>query len=122
MNSRPKIHFIIGIIDAYGAIHHRPLCLGQTDKQHDYYWPEQTHKRWRFIISEWNLENSILSKETLTEVEADDIVALIRKHYTPPLWVIQGEEWESLGRPRTGASYERHIKKWETIYKKQNRS
>jgi len=110
-----KPSYVIGIIDAYGAIHHRPLFLNQTAKQHDYYWPGQTHKRWRFIISEWLLSNSCLSKENLTPAEAEDVEALIRKHYTPPNWVLQGEEWEALGRPRSGKAYEAHEKKWAEI-------
>jgi len=109
-------YLIIGIIDAYGAIHHRPVMLGCTDKMHDYYWPGQTHKRWRLIISDWQLSNSCLSKDNLTEAESEDIYALLRKHYTPPKWLIKGEEWEALGRPHSGKAYEEHTKKWDKIY------
>lgn len=89
---------------------------------HDSLWPFQTHKRWRFSISDWRLENSPLSKENLTNSEAEDIIVLIRKHYTPPLWVIEGEEWEALGRPRSGKAYERHVKKWDRIHKRKSRT
>ena len=113
-----KPYCVIGIIDCYGAIHHSPLCIGEEYNGHNQLWPFQTHKRWRFKISDWSLEKSILSKENLTETEAEDIIALIRKHYTPPLWVIEGEEWEALGRPRSGKAYERHVRKWDRIRKK----
>lgn len=112
-----KPYWVIGIIDCYGAVHHQPVYLNDP-KMHDSLWPIQTHKRWRFSISEWSLENSPLSKENLTEAEAEDILALIIKHYMPPPWVIEGEEWEALGRPHRGKAYERHCRKWDKIRNK----
>jgi hypothetical protein len=47
--------------------------------------------------------------------ECADIEAYIRKRYRPPLWMLKGEEWEALGRPRSGAAYEKHEKKWARI-------
>lgn len=112
-----KPWLIIGIIDAYGAIHHRAIDRVNNQSQfHETYWPEAHHKRWRFIISEWDLQKSVLSKDTITREEAQDIEAYIRKRYTPPNWVLQGEEWEALGRPRSGKAYEAHCKKWDKIY------
>lgn len=122
--NRNKPYLIIGYVDSYGAIHHRLIPLGKAGEwTHDHYWPTQTHKRWRFNLIEWALDNSILSKDKLTPEEGEDVVAFIRKRFTPPLWVIQGEEWEALGRPRSGKAYERHEKRWERIYarKKKNR-
>jgi len=117
VNNKP--YYVIGCIDSYGAIHHMPLCSGEEDeKTHQALWPTIAHKRWRFNIREWQLENSVLSKEDLTPEEVEDIYAFLRKHYTPPLWLIQGEEWEALGRPRSGTAYEKHCAKWEEIYKK----
>lgn len=107
---------IIGYIDAYGAIHHRPIPLGKLGEwTHDHFWPTQTHKRWRFCLSEWELDQSILAKEKLTPEEGEDVIAFLRKRFNPPLWVIEGEEWEALGRPREGKAYERHCKRWERI-------
>jgi hypothetical protein len=115
-----KPYWVIGIIDCYGAIHHQSIYLNDP-KMHDSQWPFQTHKRWRFGLSDWNLETSPFS-EKLTETEAEDILALIRKHYTPPLWVIEGEEWDALGRPRSGKAYDKHRRKWDKIYKRKNRT
>jgi hypothetical protein len=113
---------VIGIIDAYGAIHHRPIHFGDEFKTHDFFWPNQTHKRWRLIISEWQLENSILTQENkLTPEEAEDVLAKCRKHYKPPLWLIRGEEWDAMGRPRSGAAYERFERRWERIFARMKR-
>lgn len=117
MNPDNEPYYVIGYVDAYGAIHHEPICMGEEwSKTHELLWPTQTHKRWRFNLSNWQLENSCLSRENLTEIEALDITALMRKHYNPPLWVIEGDEWEALGRPRSGKAYEEHTRKWEKIY------
>jgi hypothetical protein len=111
-----KVDFVIGYIDAYGAIHHHGYNAGQsTIPDHAGLWPMQTHKLWRFKVSDWQLENSILSKENLTKVEAMDVEAFLLKHYTPPNWWLQGEEWIALGRPRSGKKYEAHCKKWDAI-------
>jgi len=58
----------------------------------------------------------IVSKDSFTPAEMEDIEAYIRKRYTPPNWFIEGEEWEALGRPRSGKAYEEHTKKWDKIY------
>ena len=121
MNPTEPPYYVIGVVDSYGAIHHAPLRLGEEwDKTHEILWPTITHKRWRFDLTEWNLEKSILSKENLTEAEAEDIIAFIRKHYKPPFWVIEGEEWEAIGRARSGPAYEKHRRKWDRFWAKQN--
>lgn len=110
---------IIGIIDAYGAIHHQAIDRVNNQSQfHATYWPTAHHKRWRFILSEWDLQKSVLSKDSFTPEEAEDIIAYIRKRYNPPLWVQQGDEWEALGRPHSGAAYEKHERKWAKIMAK----
>jgi len=115
-------YYVIGCIDAYGAIHYEPLNIGEEwIKTHEALWPHNTHKRWRFNLVEWTLEKSVLSSESITSEEAEDIIARIRKHFKPPLWLIQGEEWEALGRPREGKAYERHCKRWERIYARKKR-
>ena len=111
---------IIGIIDAYGAIHHQAIYCDRTPEQsqfHGTYWPNEHHKRWRFIVSDWDLQKSCLSKDSFTRAECEDIEAYIRKRYRPPLWMLKGEEWEALGRPREGKAYERHERKWARIMK-----
>ena len=108
---------IIGIIDSYGAIQHQAIDRINNQSQfHETYWPSVHHKRWRFIISEWSLQKSILSKDSFTTVECQDIEAYLRKRYNPPNWWLEGEEWEALGRPRSGKEYEEHTKKWDKIY------
>ena len=117
MDALNKPYLVIGYIDAYGAIHHQLVPWGKAGEfTHDHFWPTQTHKRWRFNLAQWDLDNSILSKDKLTPEEGEDVIAFIRKRFTPPLWVIQGEEWEALGRPRSGKAYEQHERKWERIY------
>lgn len=121
MERKEQPWLIIGIIDAYGAIHHHAIYSNSpnTESQfHEHYWPNAHHKRWRFIMSDWDLQKSILSKDTITREEAEDIENYIRKRYTPPLWFLEGEEWEALGRPREGKAYERHQRRWKRIYKK----
>lgn len=108
--------YVIGYIDAYGAIHHQPLTLESENKCHSHYWPLNSQKRWRFIISEWQLSNSVLSTDNLTPDEAENVIAFLRKHYTPPVWLIEGEEWEALGRPREGKAYKKHLRKWDRIH------
>jgi hypothetical protein len=113
---------IIGYIDAYGAIHYKAIPLGKSGEwTHDTFWPTQTHKRWRFEIDEWMIDDSVLSKDNLTPVEMADVTALMRRKFKPPLWVIQGEEWEALGRPHSGKALERHEKRWARIYARQRR-
>jgi hypothetical protein len=119
MDLNEKIFYVIGYIDSYGAIHHKALRLDDP-QEHSHYWPTQTHKTWRFVLSQWQLSNSILSKENLTEAEAEDVIAFVRKHYSPPLWVIEGEEWEALGRPRKGKAYEKHLRKWDRMRRLHN--
>jgi hypothetical protein len=122
MDSERKPYYVLGIIDSYGAIHHQSLYFGdEFDKTHDSLWPMETHKRWRFDLNEWNLEKSTLSKGTMTIAEQEDVIAYVRKRYTPPYWVIEGEEWEALGRPREGAAYEKHRRKWDRFWAKKDR-
>jgi hypothetical protein len=88
----------------------------RMDYSHEYYWPMQTHKRWRLIIADWKIEHSVFSQENkVTSEEQEDILALCRRKYNPPLWLIKSEEWEALGRPRAGKAYEAHCKKWDEI-------
>lgn len=109
---------VIGVIDSYGAIHHHPICIGGECITHETLWPTITHKRWRFQLSEWQLENSVLSKENLTKEEGEIVTDFVGKHYKKPNWVLQGEEWDALGRPRSGKAYDKHCAKWDAIYKK----
>jgi hypothetical protein len=122
----PEPYLVIGIVDAYGAIHHRLIPWGKSGElTHDHYWPTQTHKRWRFNLKEWQLDQSIFSTAKcngLEPGEGEDIEAYIRKRFKPPLWVIRGEEWEALGRPRSGKAYERHEKRWERILARRARN
>jgi hypothetical protein len=119
MKRQEQPWLIIGIIDAYGAIHHQPIYHGRPNQSqcHEHYWPDAHHKRWRFIMRDWDLSISVLSKDTITPEEAQDIEAHIRKRYTPPNWFLKGEEWEALGRPREGKAYEKFEKKWAKIMK-----
>lgn len=109
---------VVGRIDDRGAIHHRAIKVGQTDKSHGFFWPGKSNKLWRFNLTEWQLEESPLSGVGLTKVERLDIIACMRKYYKPPLWLVEGEEWEALGRPRSGPAYKKHCKRWDRKYKR----
>jgi len=123
MRHREYPWLIIGVIDAYGAIHHQAIDrLNDQSQFHMHYWPDVHHKRWRFVMLDWKLENTVLSRDMMSESEREDVVAYIRKRYQPPPWVLQGEEWEALGRPREGAAYEKHDKKWDRIMRLNKRS
>jgi hypothetical protein len=122
MNRGDKPYLVIGIVDAYGAIHHQLIPFGKSGElTHDHYWPTQTHKRWRFNLYEWTLDNSMLSKDKLTAEEAEDVIAFLRKRYQPPYWLIEGEEWDAIGRARSGPAYEKHRRKWDRFWAKQNK-
>lgn len=113
---------IIGVIDHTGAILHRPLYgMDAYSFSHSTEWPTITHKRWRFLYNNWKLENSCLSSMVLTEAEFSDVEVFVRKHYTPPLWVIRNEEWEALGRPHSGKKYEEYEEKWRRIFARKNK-
>jgi hypothetical protein len=110
------IYCVIGCIDHTGAIHHKGIKLGERSMHGDH-WPGVTHKRWRFSVRDWELDYSLRPGDKLTCTEAEDVIALIRKYYNPPAWVLEGEEWEALGRPRSGKAYEKHRRKWDKIKK-----
>lgn len=101
---------VVGIIDAYGALHYRKCKLGD-EIAHEHYWPNQTHKRWRFDVSDWDLEVSVLSAK-LDEAEADAVLAEMEKVLIPPEWFARGKAWDEAGRPhgKKGDAFDR---KWE---------
>lgn len=52
----PDHKIVIGIIDAYDALHYRMFGAYDPDIPcHDDLFSHQTHKRWRFYSSDWNL-------------------------------------------------------------------
>lgn len=118
MSDKVEYTFVIGIIDHTGAIHYRKIASGNSDGDvHAKFWPNVTHKRWRFLIREWDLKKSTLDKESMNEEEYSAVMTLLRKILTPPIWVLEGEAWEAAGRPR-GEAYEKFYKQWEKKKKK----
>lgn len=110
-----KCWAVVGIVDSNGAIDYRKVpeneCL--YNYCHDHLWPTKTHKRWRFIVSEWELDQSILSANNLTEEDQESIMTLMKKLFEAPNHVLEGEYWEALGRPRD--------EKWWRALRKFNR-
>lgn len=105
--------FVIGIVDAYGAIHYEKLsCNDRKSQFHAHYWPTQTHKRWRFKVRDWQLDDSMLSEVKLNEEDAEKVEALMRKILKVPEWVLRGDAWEAAGRPR-GEAYEKFLRDFE---------
>src|SRR6476469_6248447 len=96
-SNRP--YLVVGYIDAYGAIHYKKVKLGE-DAYHDSLFPGQTHKRWRFIVRDWQLDQSVISGVKLDSDDGAAVHALMRKILKPPDWFLQGEAWDAAGRPR----------------------
>ena len=109
MSRAEKPYLIVGVIDSYGAIHSIAVKTGDQ-AYHESQWPT-AKKRWRFLISEWQLTKSPFSEMDITPEEAEAVIAHVRKKVKPPLWVVEGEEWEAAGRVRSGP-------KWEALNKK----
>ena len=78
-DKRP-IYCILGIIDIHNIIQHKPLWL-MDFRDHCSFWGERTDKRWRFLISDWRLLDSELSRQVLTPAEREDVLMLIEKQY-----------------------------------------
>jgi hypothetical protein len=110
-------YLVIGYVDAYGAIHYKKLRLGDNNFHGDY-WPTVKSKRWRFLIKDWELSKGIIGEVAITEAEAEDILALMRKVVKPPEWVLWGEVWEKAGRPY-GDAQAKLREKWEKSRKTQ---
>ena len=85
---------VIGFVDSHGAVHLRKGRLGEH-LYHADFWPMQAHKLWRFQVNEWQLEDSILSREPLNEEEADAVIRAIRREVRPPEWVLDNEAREA---------------------------
>jgi hypothetical protein len=123
--SKPKpaktepYYLVIGYIDSYGAIHHKKIRLG-ADSTHESYWPTVKSKRWRFVISDWELSKSVIGEVAITEEEAQDILSLMRKILQPPEWYLWGEVWDKAGRPR-GEALDKLHDKWERSRKRLTR-
>lgn len=110
-NEKEEPWMVIGVIDSYGAIHLKKHFMGDT-LDHSALWPT-AQKRFRFVIKDWDLLRSPLSKESISPEEAEDVIAAIRKILTPPEWVLRGEAWEAAGRPhgKAGDRFDRDYEK-----------
>lgn len=107
--------WVVGVVDHTGAIHYRKVTADESHGDtHSKFWPNITHKRWRFLIREWDLKKSMMEQgpSALTLEDYDRILTLMRKILPPPLWVLEGDAWEAAGRPRDEA-YDEFLKQWE---------
>lgn len=115
MRNHKEFMWVIGYIDSYGAIHSKFIEFKDkyTSPNHNYYWPTQHHKLWRFNSHGWDLSNSVLGKDRLTPEDADKVMEFLRTKLIPPEWVLHGEAWEAAGRPRGKAQdkFEREYQK-----------
>jgi hypothetical protein len=104
---RRKCWLVLGIVDSNGALHHHKLLededglIPTNNPAHEELWP-MAQKRWRFKVSDWELNKSILSKGNLTQEECEQIEALMRRILPVPRWVRHGDAWVAAGRPARG--------------------
>lgn len=113
MLHKPKCWLVIGVIDAYGAIHYHKIMDGERNyPDHAGLWPHIHHKRWRFKVSDWECDKSPLAAVPMEEADYLAVLEKMRKVLPIPRWVAEGEAWEAAGRPR-GKAYDRFLDKWE---------
>ena len=72
-----KIKWIIGYIDAYGAIHYRVVKHGDSLHSHSQIWPGPKHNKWRWLPTEPRHLNTY--NEDLPSDGEDAVWALITK-------------------------------------------
>jgi hypothetical protein len=103
----------IGVVDSYGAVLSQPLYGFNNEPTHEELWP-YAQKRWRFVISDWSINKSILSKENLTDEDCEAVLSHMEKKaaHLKPRWARQGDAWDAAGRPR-GKKYEKWLADWE---------
>jgi hypothetical protein len=73
---------IIGYINSYDKICCRLCDRFSVTATHSHQFPLQTHKLFRFLINEWQLDDSVFSKDNLSQNEKEDVVAFIEKNYS----------------------------------------
>ncbi len=120
--ARSKYDFVIGSIDSYGAIHIQAYsCDNRKILYHGTLWPT-FKKRFRFDLRQWDFQQSPLSEMRISEEEAQDVIARIRRKFTPPFWILEGELWEKFDRCRDGdpkcKSYEKALKRLRKSYER----
>lgn len=103
--------WIVGVIDSYGAVHCKKVFMGGNKIMHGSLFPSEHHKRWRFLVREWDLTVSPGS-DSLSPEDFEASLQAVKKIVSPPEWVLQGEAWEAAGRP-TGEAYEKFLKNYE---------
>lgn len=96
---------VAGVIDAYGAIHFKVQHGFSETVYHASEWPGAT-KRWRFNLRGWDLTQTP-GGERLSFAESEDVIARMRKTFTPPKWVLDGEAWLAAGCPNDNDAYVR---------------
>lgn len=89
MDWKPPIPFtelqfgsIIGIVDAYGAVHHKYTECGNPQMHHEL-WPGQNHCCWR-----WSYSQNIwwIGSNKPNEEQFDAIQRALTKHYGIQWW------------------------------------
>lgn len=107
---------VIGVVDSYGAVHCKKIYdFGGDNPTHYDLWP-MIQKRWRFKVSDWQIDKSPLSKENLTAEDCEAILSRMRKIVKVPHWVLQGEAWHKAGRPtRDSKAGKKFFEKWEKV-------
>lgn len=103
--------WIVGVIDSYGAVHCKKVFYGDNRTMHDSLFPDVFHKRWRLLVSQWDLSISPCS-DALSDEDYEAVQRAVRRLVTPPAWVAENEAWDTAGRPR-GEAYEKFLHDWK---------
>lgn len=114
---KPKIFWVIGVIDHQGAVHCKAINEDTHCIMHSFYWPNTHHKRWRFQVSEWSFHRTLGEPWTMTDEEREAIMRQIEKHAVKPRWVLEGEEWDAAGRPR-GKAQDKFLREFDKRHPK----
>lgn len=100
-----NVLFVIGCFDSHGVIHHKIHKLDDRDTPtHSGCWPMMNRATWwRFLVSQWRLDNSVFSKESrLDDEQVDKVLRLMHRKISPPKWVGRYKAAEPVNSSATG--------------------
>ena len=108
---------VIGCIDHTGAVLTRKVYDDERSyPDHSTLWPKVTHKRFRFIVRDWDIQVfGGNSRQMLTDEDFEAIDSRMRKILPLPLWVQKNDAWENAGRPY-GRKGDKFNERWEAAH------
>ena len=97
--NRRDYAWVLGYVDAYGAIHSKLIRIGQGLCMHGHFWPGVTHKLWRFNPNGWSFEPTRQCETQMDEEDTDRVLDRIKSHFDPPEWALPLKEIQSFRTP-----------------------